>query len=143
MQLASSHEAEVGHACMLARAAEMQVIAEPGVDFRGNVSVGSDISIAQLRSLYHVLILAHGAAGDRQLSIPGDDLSGVLSARAFVGWYNGHPDCAELGSTIESALAGCSDVVVIGVGNVALDCARILAKGAYGMPYTNPYSYVS
>jgi adrenodoxin-NADP+ reductase len=109
----------------------LQVASEPEVTYLGNVAVGEAVSIDQLRSLYHVLILAYGAGGDRSLGIPGQDLQGVLSARAFVNWYNGHPEYAELGPTVAAALAASDTIVVIGVGNVALDCARILVKGQY------------
>jgi ferredoxin--NADP+ reductase len=95
------------------------------VRFVGKVSIGNDISISDLISLYDAVVLATGAPFDRKLGIPGDDLPGVLGSAAFVGWYNGHPDHAELAPAIDG-----HDVVIIGNGNVALDCARILAKGA-------------
>jgi ferredoxin--NADP+ reductase len=95
------------------------------VRFVGKLAVGSDISISELISLYDAVILATGAPFDRRLGIPGDDLPGVLGSAAFVGWYNGHPDFAELGPVIDG-----HDVVIVGNGNVALDCARILAKRA-------------
>lgn len=93
------------------------------VRFVGNVSVGSDVTVAELTELYDAVVLATGAPADRPLGIPGDDLPGVVGSAAFVGWYNGHPDFAELAPP----LAG-PGAVVIGNGNVALDVARILAK---------------
>lgn len=95
------------------------------VRFVGKLSVGSDISITELTALYDSVILATGAPFDRRLGIPGDDLPGVLGSAAFVGWYNGHPDHADLAPLIDG-----QDVVIVGNGNVALDCARILAKSA-------------
>ncbi|HEY1125886.1 MAG TPA: FAD-dependent oxidoreductase [Sphingobium sp.] len=95
------------------------------VRFVGKLSIGRDISIAELTGLYDAVILATGAPLDRRLGIPGDDLPGVLGSAAFVGWYNGHPDHADLAPLIDG-----QDVVIIGNGNVALDCARILAKSA-------------
>lgn len=95
------------------------------VRFVGKLSVGSDISIPELISLYDAVILATGAPSDRRLGIPGDDLPGVLGSAAFVGWYNGHPDFAGLDPQIDG-----QDVAIIGNGNVALDCARILAKAS-------------
>ena len=95
------------------------------VRFVGKLSVGSDISISELIGLYDAVILATGAPFDRRLGIPGDDLPGVLGSAAFVGWYNGHPDHADLAPLIDG-----QDVVIVGNGNVALDCARILAKSA-------------
>lgn len=93
------------------------------VRFVGNVSVGGDVSIGELRQLYDAVVLATGAPIDRGLDIPGADLAGVVGSAAFVGWYNGHPDFAELNPPLQGP-----GVVVIGNGNVALDVARILAK---------------
>ncbi len=93
------------------------------VRFVGNVSVGDDVSIAELQTLYDAVILATGAPHDRSLGIPGADLPGVIGSAAFVGWYNGHPDFADL----NPPLAG-PGAVVVGNGNVALDVARILSK---------------
>ncbi|KAL3668295.1 hypothetical protein V7S43_006387 [Phytophthora oleae] len=92
--------------------------------FLGNVRVGEDVTLAELRQNYHAIVLAYGAAGDRELSIQGEDLRGVMSARTFVNWYNGHPAFRDL----ELDLTQTQTAVVIGQGNVAVDCARILAK---------------
>jgi adrenodoxin-NADP+ reductase len=73
-------------------------------------------------------VLTYGAEGDRKLNIRGEDLKGVLSARSFVNWFNGHPEYSHLSEDILAALDRNPNVVVIGQGNVALDCARILAK---------------
>jgi ferredoxin--NADP+ reductase len=67
--------------------------------------------------------MAIGAPHDRKLGIPGEDLPGVVGSAEFVGWYNGHPDFADLNPPLDGANA-----VVVGNGNVALDCARILSK---------------
>ncbi|WP_435201279.1 FAD-dependent oxidoreductase [Qipengyuania sp. 902] len=93
------------------------------VRFVGNVSVGSDVSIAELQSLYDAVILATGAPNDRQLNLDGHDLANVFGSAAFVGWYNGHPQFAGLAPDLSGRHA-----VVIGMGNVALDVARILSK---------------
>lgn len=93
------------------------------VRFVGNVTVGKDISIDELRSLYDAVVLATGAPADRPLDIPGADLPGVIGSAAFVGWYNGHPDFEGLAPPLSGPGAA-----VIGNGNVALDVARILAK---------------
>jgi ferredoxin--NADP+ reductase len=76
-----------------------------------------------LLDLYDAVILATGAPHDRKLGIPGEDLPGVFGSAEFVGWYNGHPDFADLDPPLDGAGAA-----VIGNGNVALDCARILSK---------------
>ena len=94
-----------------------------GVRFLGNVTVGKDLSIDELLSLYDAVVLAVGAPHDRALGIPGDDLPGVIGSAAFVGWYNGHPDFADLDVPL-----GHHGAAIIGNGNVAIDCARILAK---------------
>lgn len=93
------------------------------VRFVGNVAVGRDVSVEELRSLYDAVVLATGAPQDRPLALPGADLPGVVGSAAFVGWYNGHPDFADLAPPLDTRHA-----VVIGNGNVALDVARILAK---------------
>ncbi len=93
------------------------------VRFVGNVCVGKDVSIAELQERYDAVVLATGAPNDRPLGIPGDDLPGVIGSAAFVGWYNGHPDFADLNPQLTGPGA-----VVVGNGNVALDVARILSK---------------
>ena len=93
------------------------------VRFVGNVSIGEDVSIAELSSLYDAVVLATGAPNDRPLGLPGENLANIFGSAAFVGWYNGHPQFAGL----EPDLSG-KHAIVIGMGNVALDVARILAK---------------
>lgn len=100
-----------------------KVAESSGVDFIGNVTVGRDVSIAELLELYDAVILATGAPHDRKLGIPGEDLPGVVGSAEFVGWYNGHPDFADLDPFLHG-----SHAAVVGNGNVALDCARILSK---------------
>ena len=94
-----------------------------GVNFIGNVTVGRDVSVAELLDIYDAVILAVGAPNDRKLGIPGEDLPGVVGSAEFVGWYNGHPDFADLDPPLDGTHAA-----VVGNGNVALDCARILSK---------------
>jgi NADPH-dependent glutamate synthase beta subunit-like oxidoreductase len=100
-----------------------KVAESAGVDFIGNVTIGRDVSIAELLDLYDAVILATGAPHDRKLGIPGEDLPGVVGSAEFVGWYNGHPDFADLDPFLHG-----SHAAVVGAGNVALDCARILSK---------------
>ena len=100
-----------------------KVAESPGVDFIGNVTVGRDISVAELLDLYDAVILATGAPHDRKLGIPGEHLPGVVGSAEFVGWYNGHPEFADLNPFLNG-----THTAVVGNGNVALDCARILAK---------------
>lgn len=93
------------------------------VRFVGNVTVGNDVTVEELGQLYDAVIFATGAPNDRPLDIPGDDLANVVGSAAFVGWYNGHPQFAQLAPDLSGKHA-----VIVGMGNVALDVARILAK---------------
>ncbi|TCM22413.1 ferredoxin--NADP+ reductase [Novosphingobium sp. PhB165] len=93
------------------------------VRFVGNVYIGRDVTVAELRDLYDAVVLATGAPNDRKLGLPGEDLANVFGSAAFVGWYNGHPQFSGLAPQLSNDTA-----VVIGNGNVALDVARILAK---------------
>ena len=94
-----------------------------GVRFVGNVMVGRDVSIAELLTIYDAVVLSVGAPHDKPIGIPGDDLPGVIGSAAFVGWYNGHPDFADMKVPLSHHGAA-----IIGNGNVAIDCDRILAK---------------
>lgn len=102
------------------------------VRFVGNLSLGRDITLTELRDLYDVVVLATGAAKDRPLGIDGEDLPGVIGSAPFVGWYNAHPDYKDLSPDLRVA-----SVTVVGNGNVAVDVARILAKTAGEMAGTD------
>jgi len=93
------------------------------VRFLGNVTIGEDISVDELTAHYDAVVLATGAPNDRKMDIPGADLNGVYGSAEFVGWYNGHPDFADLNPSLQGR-----HVAIIGNGNVALDVARILSK---------------
>jgi len=103
-----------------------KVAESAGVDFIGNVCVGRSDLLAEMLELYDAVILATGAPHDRKLGIPGEDLPGVIGSAEFVGWYNGHPEFADLDPPL-----GGTHAAVVGAGNVALDCARILSKTAH------------
>ncbi|WP_228394979.1 FAD-dependent oxidoreductase [Modestobacter roseus] len=96
------------------------------VRFVGNVEVGLDLSIAELRRHVDAVVYTYGAAGDRALGVPGEELPGSLAATDVVAWYCGHPDADR--ARVEEAVARARDVVVVGVGNVALDVARVLVR---------------
>lgn len=98
---------------------------KPNVRFLGNVEIGRDIALAELREIYDAVIIATGAAQDRRLGVPGEDLPGVYGSWPVVGWYNGHPDFADLDFKLRGPA-----VAVIGNGNVAIDLVRVLAKTA-------------
>lgn len=91
--------------------------------FFGNVALGRDISLEEMRRHYDTIVLATGAETDRRLNIPGEDLPGSHTATSFVAWYNGHPDYRDRSFDLSHETA-----VVIGQGNVAIDVCRILAK---------------
>lgn len=112
-----------------------KVLQKPGVRFVGGVEVGDDVSIEALSGAYDAVILTYGAARDRRLEIPGEDLPGSIAATDFVNWYCGHPDSPTV--TIESALSGAQVAVVIGVGNVAVDVTRVLAKSVVDVEHTD------
>jgi len=96
--------------------------ARPGFRFFGNVEVGSSVSHAELVELYDAVVYTVGAQTDRRLGIPGEDLPGSFAATEFVAWYNGHPDFQDREFDLSHERA-----VVVGNGNVAIDCARMLA----------------
>ena len=99
--------------------------ARSGFRFFGNVDVGSAVTPAELLERYDAVVYTIGAQTDRRLGVPGEDLPGSWPATAFVAWYNGHPDYQELPFDLSHERA-----VVVGNGNVAIDCARMLALTA-------------
>ncbi len=103
-----------------------KVLDKSGVRFIGNVEVGRDISLTELHYYFDGVILTYGASRDRRLEIEGEDLDGSVAATDFVAWYCGHPD-ADL-ATFERLVPSSTSAVVIGVGNVAIDVTRVLAK---------------
>jgi ferredoxin--NADP+ reductase len=100
--------------------------------FLGNVEVGRDIKVEELREHYDALIFSTGAETDRRLGIEGEDLDGSHTATEFVGWYNGHPDYRDRSFDLSQEVA-----VVIGQGNVAMDVARILTKTVDELKHTD------
>jgi len=102
------------------------------VRFLGNVTLGSDVSREELLDRYDLVVYAVGAQADRRLGILGEDLPGSWSSTEFVAWYNGHPDFQ--GADFDLSHRG---VAVVGIGNVAMDCARVLAKPAAELATTD------
>ena len=100
-----------------------RVLEGPGVRFFGCVELGRDVTREELLSCYDAVIYSTGAMVDRHLGIPGEDLPGSIAATDFVNWYCGHPDAADFEFDLSV-----EEVAVIGVGNVAVDVVRILAK---------------
>jgi ferredoxin/flavodoxin---NADP+ reductase len=114
---------------------------KPSVRFYGDVAIGSDLGLAELRESVDAVIYAYGAGSDRRLEIPGEQLPGSMAAAELVAWYCGHPDVHPdtdvfsardhlVASEIDELIRTSRQAVVVGVGNVALDVARILIKTA-------------
>jgi ferredoxin/flavodoxin---NADP+ reductase len=99
------------------------VLEHPGVRFLGGVHLGDDVTREDLLASYDAVVYATGAMRDRRMGIPGEDLPGSYAATDFVNWYCGHPDSAAEAFTLDA-----ESVAVVGVGNVAVDVARILVK---------------
>lgn len=99
-----------------------EIGADPRIRFLGNVHFGTDITLEDLRRHHHAAVFATGALADRRLGIPGEDLEGSHGAAEFVTWYDGHPD------SVREWDLGADRSAVVGVGNVALDVARMLVR---------------
>jgi ferredoxin--NADP+ reductase len=104
-------------------AAYDKTAAHPGFRFFGNVEFGTHLLLDDFRKLYHQIVFTTGAQTDRRMGIPGEDLDGSHPATAFVAWYNGHPDFRDQQFDLAQ-----ERVAVVGVGNVAVDVARILCR---------------
>jgi len=100
-----------------------QTAAKPRFRFYGNVEFGKHLKLADLKEHYHAILYASGAQTDRRMGIPGEDLQGSHPATEFVAWYNGHPDYRHLQFDLTPERAA-----VVGIGNVAIDVARILCR---------------
>ncbi|MBY0576635.1 MAG: FAD-dependent oxidoreductase [Gallionellaceae bacterium] len=97
--------------------------ARPTFRFMGNVCLGRDVTVEELRRHYHQIVYAIGNEDDRRLGIPGEGMPRCTPATVFIGWYNGHPDYRD--AKIDLSV---SRVAVVGNGNVAIDAARILLR---------------
>jgi ferredoxin/flavodoxin---NADP+ reductase len=100
-----------------------KVAGHPRFRFFGGVELGKDVSVSDLRTHYHQIVYTTGAQTDRRMDIPGEDLPGSHPATEFVAWYNGHPDYRDCHFDLSQ-----ERVAVVGVGNVAVDVARILCR---------------
>ena len=114
-----------------------KILRDPAVRFLGNVEAGTDVTLTELRRYYDAVVYATGAAVDRRLGVPGEDLAGSFSATDLVAWYSGHPD-----ADLDRFTLGARRVVVIGVGNVAVDVVRVLAKTAADLSPTDVPGHV-
>ena len=109
-----------------------RIASQPGFRFLGHVLVGEDITVDELRGDYDAVVLAYGAQTDRHLGIPGEQLAGSHAATELVGWYNGHPEYVDRTFDLSPRTAA-----VIGLGNVAMDVVRILAKSPDALATTD------
>lgn len=109
-----------------------KVLQDPRVRFLGHVEYGRDLTHADLKRHYDAVVYTVGASSDRRLNVPGEDLPGSLSATEFVAWYNGHPDYQHLNIRLDV-----KGVAVVGMGNVAVDVTRILAKSVEELRQTD------
>jgi adrenodoxin-NADP+ reductase len=105
----------------------------PRFTYIGNVKVGVDIQLKEMRLHYDAILFSYGASEDRKLGIEGEELQGVYSAREFVGWYNGLPQFQHLSPDLKDG----NKAIVIGQGNVALDVARILLTPVDDLRHTD------
>ena len=108
----------------------------PAFQFYGNVELGKHMQVEDFRKHYHQICYTIGTQTDRKLGIPGEDLERSHSATEFVAWYNGHPDYRDLSFDLSQ-----EKVVVIGVGNVAVDVARILCRTPEELSRTDIANY--
>ena len=99
-----------------------KIASDPNFRLFGNVEVGRDLDIEEICPRYDAVVMCTGSSIGKKLGIPGEDLPGSLSAAEFVPWYNGHPDFVNVDVPLDGDTA-----VIIGAGNVAMDCARMLS----------------
>ena len=93
--------------------AEIQVIKDMGAEIKCGVEVGKDITIAQLKEQgYKAFYIAIGCQGGRRPGVPHDDAKGTDIAVSY------------LRHALDKQEKFTGNVVVVGGGNVAVDCAR-------------------
>ena len=116
-----------------------RTLEKSSVRFYGDVTLGADLTIAELRECVDAVIYAYGAGTDRRLEIPGERLPGSFAAAELVAWYCGNPDVHPdtdpppasdhlMAAEVDELISSSRRAVVVGIGNVALDVARILIK---------------
>ncbi|MFM8350199.1 MAG: FAD-dependent oxidoreductase, partial [Actinomycetales bacterium] len=117
-----------------------KVLDKPQVRFIGNVEIGRDVQVQELHDYFDAIIFTYGASRDRRLGIEGEDLDGSVAATDFVAWYCGHPDADR--ATFERLVPSATSAVVVGVGNVAVDVTRVLAKTVDELHHTDMPQHV-
>lgn len=116
----------------------VETLENPLVRFRGNVSIGQDITTDELSQWYDAVIYSYGASADRLLGIPGEEVEQSIAATDFVKWYTGHPEASDFAEFLASS----SSIAVIGLGNVAVDVARLLLKPVEDLSATDMPEHV-
>jgi len=99
------------------------VLNDERVTYYGNVDVGKDISLSEIRENFNAVVLSYGSASDKDFGLPGENGKNIFGARKFVNWYNGHPEYTDIGVDLSGKTA-----IILGQGNVAIDCGRILSS---------------
>ncbi len=117
-----------------------KVLDKPGVRFLGNIEIGKDLTVEDLHRHYDAIMLSYGASSDRRLGIDGEDLDGSVAATDLVAWYCGHPDADR--AHYEALIPKATGVVVVGVGNVAVDVTRVFAKQVSELDHTDMPQHV-
>lgn len=107
----------------------------PRLRYFGNVALGTDVSLQELRERYHAVLLTYGADQDRELELENEQQGNVISARKFVAWYNGLPGAEGLAPDLSGR-----DVTIVGQGNVAVDVARMLLSPLDALKVRYSYS---
>ena len=113
-----------------------KIAANPKFRFYGLIEYGKHITLDDLKQHYHQVLFATGAQTDRRMNIPGEDLNRSHTATEFVAWYNGHPDFADLEFDLSV-----EKIAIIGMGNVAVDVARILCRSKEELSKTDIAGY--
>ena len=113
-----------------------KLASKPNFRFYGNVEFGKHLTLADFKAHYHQILYGTGAQTDRHMGIPGENLKGSFPATEFVAWYNGHPDFRDLHFELDA-----ESVAVVGIGNVALDVARILSLTPKELAVTDMADY--
>ena len=113
-----------------------KVASQPGFRLFGNVELGKDISLGDLTNKYDAVVMATGSSIGKKLGIPGENLANSISAAQLVPWYNGHPDFKDFEIDLSGKVA-----IVIGAGNVAMDCGRMLALNPMELDETDTAEY--
>jgi ferredoxin--NADP+ reductase len=113
-----------------------RIAANPRFRYYGNVELGADVSLLDLKRHYHQIVFTVGAQIDRSMDVPGEDLKRSHAATEFVAWYNGHPDYRDRAFDLSQ-----ESVAVVGVGNVAVDVCRILCRSREELEKTDIADY--